>query len=132
MAVIVALTAFLRLDRIAEKPPADCAFLIFRTAPEEALVPADMQNVFRMAHRTFHIMRDHDDCDPVRIMDMLQNAVKLARDQRIQSGQRLIQQQQLFRRTERPRQQDALLLTAGNVIFRHSICSAARAFSAFV
>ena len=75
MVMIGTLRTVLRLGIFAEEAFADRTFLIFRTASEKALVFADMQDRFRVTHRTFDIMRDHDDRDAVIVVDMLQNAV---------------------------------------------------------
>ena len=68
-----------------------------------------------MAHRTFDVVRHHDDRNAVFVMDMPQNAVQLRRNQRVKTCQRFVEQEQLFRCTERPRQQYALLLSAGEL-----------------
>ena len=59
-------------------------------------------------------MRDHDDgyAFPVEIFDQF---VQFRGHLRVQSGYRLIQQDDLARRAERPCKQDTLLLTAGKI-----------------
>ena len=51
----------------------------------------------------------------LKVVDMPQDAVKLRRDKRVETRERLIEQEQLFGRAECPCEQDALLLSAGEL-----------------
>ena len=113
--IVDAVCAVLGAEAVAEEASADGALFVVCTAPEEALILADVQDGLCVAHRAFHIMRHHDDCDAVLVMDVPQDAVKLRGDKRVETRERLIEQEQLFGRAERPCEQDALLLSAGEL-----------------
>ena len=67
----------------------------------------------RIFQRPVHIVRNHDHGDSLVPVQIKNDVVKLLRHHQVQACHRLVQQEQLLRRTERPRQEHPLLLAAG-------------------
>ena len=87
---------------------------IILPAAKEDLLP-DVENVAGLLHGNGNIVGDHDDGNAVLVVQIGDQLIHLRRHQRIQTGNRLVQQKDFLRRAQRPGQQHPLLLTAGEI-----------------
>ena len=71
-----------------------------------------MQNLRADAGRAFDVVRNHHHRDAVLPVETADQPVELRSHDRIETGHRLVEQQEPFGRAERPREQDPLLLPA--------------------
>ena len=81
-------------------------------AEEKLPLLSQMQDMGGIFQGGVNVMGDHDDRDPRFFVDMRDLRIQCARSDRIQTRDRLIQQDQLLGGAQRPRQQHALLLPA--------------------
>lgn len=88
--------------------------IFFHRTPEQRLLP-HLQNFSSLMHNICHIMGNHQDCNLFFLIQFPDQLVKVQNRRRIESRDRLIENQQLIRRTERPRDQNTLFLTAGKL-----------------
>lgn len=88
--------------------------IFFHRTPEQRLLP-HLQNFSSLMHNICHIMGNHQDCNLFFLIQFPDQLIKVQNRRRIESRDRLIENQQLIRRTERPRDQNTLFLTAGKL-----------------
>ena len=93
--------------------PSDGTFFVFVLCAEEYLL-ADMQDVGRVCLRGGDIMADHENGHAF-LVELADQAIKLCGCLRIETGHRLIQQNDLAGCEACPRQKNPLLLAAGEL-----------------
>ena len=74
-----------------------------------------MQDVAGVFYRALDIVGNHHHRNAGLPVDPPDQLIEFSGHDRIQTGHRLVKEQQAFRRTQRPRQEHALLLPAGEV-----------------
>lgn len=74
---------------------------------------SQVEDVRGIARRLVDVVRDHDDGDIVTEVDELDQVVHLPCRDRVEARDGLVEQQQFFCRAQRPGEQYALLLAAG-------------------
>lgn len=74
-----------------------------------------MQNMRRVAERTVHIVRDHNNRNSVMPVQIKNNVIQFFCCHTVKSRRRLVQKKHLLRRAKRPRKQHALLLPSGQL-----------------
>ena len=74
-----------------------------------------MKNMACIVQRSIHIMRNHDNGDAVLLVQVINDAVHFGGNFWVETGNRLVEQQNLLRGAQSTREQNALLLTAGQL-----------------
>lgn len=74
-----------------------------------------MQNFVRVLDGALYIVRDHDNGYAGIPIELFYQAIELSSHHRVKPGHRLVKQKQLFCGAERTREQNPLLLAAGEL-----------------
>lgn len=74
-----------------------------------------MQNFIRVFNSALYIVRDHDNGYARIPIELFYQTIELSSHHRVKPGHRLVEQKQLFCGAERTREQNPLLLTAGEL-----------------